>query len=473
MKTIAALAVTLLTLATLPLSAQKEEARWKREFKSDLLVSGVGVNLSKPDFGRFQLTNGRWVGADVLYSFINVNFSQGSYLLDPAADGVLFPSLNTDNWNEIRASRFNMGINLPLPFLAIGSYQGPNRVLRLSSFIRANAGVHRFFTTGTSRPERSFSAEFAPGVRLRIPYASVDLAMSITKIGGDFASGTATAFRGSNSLQVYPSLTLRFDGLFDGMQKGITYSDGATFSGTRSESKRRYTDVSGQRMEETTVTYTGKVNPVRVALLDIGTYGGLGVKVARSGMRNRNYLDPGTLVGLSILFRNGIMVGGFNVEGGRIGHGSELETWKDGHRRQLKTTATYGMGSLYTVNFYGDFGVGINNLFYAAMGTVVADDVSTPFSAISMGVSFGAHMVGGQEFNHPEEALARYDATTEKATHFTDPRESKGGLMGGYFFSWDVGNTSFKAQWYRYRRAPMANGLMFSVAWRFGGSAAR
>lgn len=463
------LVTSLLLAFSLTLFAQKaEKAEWKRQYGHDLAMTGVGVTFSQPTLGPFQTSPRQWIGADVQYMFLHASVGQGSYLLDPRAHNL--PTVVDRPKEEFFVSRASFGVSFPLPFLAIGTYQNYNRVARLSTFVRVNGGVYRFHYANKSRPIRTGSFEIAPGARLRIPFGSIDFAMSFTRLGFDVDSPDNTSLTGIGGWMSYPTVTLRLDGLFDGMKVGFNRADAAHVSGSSTETRRRYTDVSGRRMEERTTTYTATITPTTVMVTDIGQYAGIGIKATRSGVRNRGFMNPGSLFGVSMLTRSGVMVFGVNLEGGRIGHATLLEEFGDKYHRRPDDKYTDGSGSLSTLNLSLDFGVCINNLIYAGLGTAVADDVSTPFSAISMGVSVGGHALWGQRFDNPTAASTYYNQITEERTHWNDPAESKGGLMGGYFFAWDVGNATFKAQWYRYRRAPMANGLMYSVIWRFGAS---
>ncbi len=451
-------------------SAQSPDREsWKTQYKTDWNTSGVGLVFAKPQLGPFHVQERNWVGADALFGFIHAQFGQGTYLIDPRVTGFQNPDPDPSNWDEIRFSRASIGINAPLPFLAIGRYERYDRVFRMHGIVKANWQVHRYFGR-TDQPTRYGAFELAPGVRLRLPYASIDFALNVNFINEAIERSRNAAQNGLSARHAYPSITVRFDGLFDRMTIGTSTTTGATFSSTRKEERRRYTNSSGARMEERKVTYNTTASPTSVTLTDIGVYYGFGLKITRSAIRNLRYAEPGLLVGAQAMLRKGPGVFAFNLEGGRVGHGSELRPWKDGYHRQLKTDESYGQGSLRTVNAFIDAGISLNNLIYTAFGTAVVDDVATPFSSINMGVSFGLNFAGGQAFTNPEEATTRYDALTEEASWFNDPRQSKGGTMGGYFFSWDIGNASFKAQWYRFRRAPLANGLMYSVIWRFGQS---
>ncbi len=313
--------------------------------------------------------------------------------------------------------------------------------------------------------------EIAPGVRFRFPYGSVDLALSINSTNLDDNDPPSSRLQGFNSSWVYPSLTVRLDGLFDGMDAGMRSSQGGSAASSRSSKTERYTDATGRRMERETITYSTSVTPKTVSVTDIGTYGGIGAKVSHSGARTRTYQSPGTLIGVTGLMRSGVMSFGVNLEGGRVGHASALQEDGDEYFRRADRGEDWGMGTLSVFNAYLDFGVSINNLIYAGFGTIVLDDQSTPFSSINVGTSLGVYSVFNQELNDEAASAPLFDAIpVDERSHFNDPRMSKGGLLGGWFVSWDVGNVTFRAHWYRYRRAPLANGLMYSVAWRLGSS---
>lgn len=466
------LSTFLLALAiSLGASAQtNDQPNWKKQATHDFMLSGLGISLSQPGFSDFHRTNTRWITADLQWLVFNARFAQGSIDFNPLVSGELH--LLNAPWETYHMSYAGFGINTPIPFLGVGSYNDYNRVLRLNGFVRANYGRYRMFVSGTGRPVPFAGFELAPGARLRIPYGSIDLAMSFNFTNLDETDPPARQLRGFNSRWVYPSLTFRLDGLFDGMDAGMRSSQGASVASSRSSKTDRYTDASGRRMERETITYQSTVTPKSVSVTDIGTYGGIGVKVTHSGARTRTYQSPGTLVGVTGLMRSGLMSFGLNLEGGRVGHASALqEDGDDEYYRRADRSEDWGMGSISLFNIYLDFGLSINNLIYASMGTVVLDDQSTPFSSINIGTSLGLYSVFNQELNDPTASAPLFDAIpADKRSHFNDPRMSKGGLLGGWFVSWDIGNVTLRAHWYRYRRAPLANGLMYSAAWRFGAS---
>lgn len=461
-----------LALLSSPVFRQSELPQWKRNFISDLGYSGIGVSMYRPNMSPFAEIERPFVGTDILLTVLHINLSQGTFNRTVGApwqltqDGNLTPP-------PVPVSRANFGLQLPLPFIGLESINNYQKDFRFSAFVRANWGWHRFQQFNENNPKAHSTAELAPGVRFRFPYGSIDLALSVNWISESIEELPTYYLQDIPTRQVYPTVTFRLDGLFDGMSRGISTSQGATYSSSRDTEKRRYTDAQGRRMEETTTTYTTTARAKTVSLTDIGIYGGLGLKATRSGMALRGYSSPGTLFGVTGLFRNGVFAGSVNLEGGRIGHAGTLQTWKDDYRRRVDKTETHGTGTANTFNFFADVGMSINNLIYTALGTAVVDDVAKPYSSINIGFSFGAHALWGQEFDDPAASNAFYDNLDVQERWFTDPREMKGGLMGGCFVSWDIGNASFKAQLYRYRRAPMANSLMHSVAWRFGGSEPR
>lgn len=462
--------VIALGLAIGSAAQRNDQPNWKKQLTHDFMVSGLGISLSQPGLTDLHRVNDRWVSADLQWLFLNARFGQGSFDFNPLVSGQLH--LLDDPWKTLHMSYAGFGINTPIPFLGVGKYNDYNRVLRLSGFVRANYGRYRMFVNGDGQPVRFAGFEVAPGARLRIPYGSIDLALSFNFTNLDENDPPARQLRGFNSGWVVPSLTFRYEGLFDGMDAGLRSSQGASTASSRSSKTERYTDATGRRMERETITYNTTVTPKTVSVTDIGTYGGIGVKVTHSGARTRQYQTPGTLIGVSGLMRGGVMSFGLNLEGGRVGHASALqEDGDDDYYRRADRSEDWGMGSISVFNAYLDFGLSINNLIYAGLGTVVLDDQSTPFSSINIGTSLGIYSVFNQELNDEAASAPLFDAIpADKRSHFNDPRMSKGGLLGGWFVSWDIGNVTFRAHWYRYRRAPLANGLMYSAVWRFGSS---
>ena len=468
MKQLSLLCMALLAMV-LPGAAQKTQPNWKKQWTHDLMLSGLGVSLSQPTFSDVHRIGTPWISADVQMLVLNARFGQGSVDINPAIYGL--PNLLDEPWQTRNMSFASCGINTPIPFLGIGKYNDYNRVFRINAFMRANYGRYRIFLENAGQPQRFAVTELAPGVRLRIPYGSIDLAMSFNFSNID-ENDPELNLRGFKRNWAYPSLTFRLDGLFDGMDAGFRTSQGASISTSRSSKTDRYTDASGTRMERETITYNSTFTPKSVSVTDIGRYTGIGIKVTHSGARTRLYQSAGTLVGLTALRRIGLMSLSANLEAGRVGHASALQAdGDDDYYRRADRDERWGMGTLSLVNVYGDFGISVNNLIYTALGTYVGDDQSTPFSSINIGTSLGLYSVFNQELNDEAASAPLFDAIPpDKRSHFNDPRMSKGGLLGGWFVSWDIGNVSFRAHWYRYRRAPLANGLMYSAAWRFGAS---
>lgn len=200
-------------------------------------------------------------------------------------------------------------------------------------------------------------------------------------------------------------------------------------------------------------------------------------------MRTKNYMGNSNLFGAQFMYRKANMLFGLNIEGGRVGHGTSLQkggkgTAEEGNnfRRRVSRGDHEGVGSYSVFNVFMDIGVNVNNLLLAAGGTAVAYNEATSFLAFNIGYSFGFGIVGGQRFLDTGTSSNFYNQLNDQNqyshnrdnTRFEDPRKGKSGLMGGLFMSCDIGHASVRMQWYRYRRAPLANGLVFSLTWRIG-----
>jgi len=183
------------------------------------------------------------------------------------------------------------------------------------------------------------------------------------------------------------------------------------------------------------------------------------------------------------LYRKSNFLFGLNIDVGRIGHGSALEkgvkgTEADGNNFEgkVRRDSYKGIGSLSVFNILMDFGVNMNNLLLAAGGTGVAYNEATSFLSFNLGYSIGFGIVGAQRFENPENSIQHYNQLNTSNqnlyqrdnTYFEDPRNSKAGFVGGSFISCDIGHASARMQWYRYRRSPVAKGLVFFLAWRIG-----
>lgn len=175
------------------------------------------------------------------------------------------------------------------------------------------------------------------------------------------------------------------------------------------------------------------------------------------------------MIGLHSLVRGGPFVAGLNVEGGRIGHATLMDSTDPNDKkyrlRKLNKNHNYASGSLVTVNTMFDVGIEVNHYLLGFLGMIADEHNFTSYLSFNAGYSGGISVVSGQRFDDHDVAVAQL-AGVREPNRYNDARESKNGYVGGWFLGCDIGNVSFKTQWYRYKGAPLANGLMMSIGYR-------
>lgn len=435
----------------------------KKQWEVDLLNTGVGLELFKPNFGDDANALSTWRGVQALLGPFTIGFSQGlsnerteltgyhDYLKPPFTD-------------TTPTTRFDIGANIPIPFLTFGSFISYKKVLRGHPFASLSFGMYTLRTGGNNNSQNKKKAgllNLGLGYRIRLPYSSIDF-----NLKSELSRGAFT---------IYPAVVFRFDGLFDRFTPTYRSVGATNFSYSKSTQRTtsRTQTTQGTRITiRETSTYTVSSSPSKVSVMDIGTYFGIGLRYSQSIINQRHFSNVGHLFGINGLVRSGPFIFGANLELGKIGHGSMSRyTTSSGEYkfyRQVKKTEDIGKGTYNTLNFLVDAGLNFNNFLMALAGTIVDDEESTSFVSFNAGYSFGFNFLWNQQFDNPNSDDYYDNFFFPENNYFNDPRESKGGYLGAWFISCDVGHASLRAQWYRYRRAPLANGLMFSISWRFG-----
>ncbi len=466
-----------------PLRAQMSNKEIRRkQWLGDLSASGIGIEFYNPKFGELMTSESRWVGANMLFGPFTFGIGQGSIsTFEPINEFMPGPQPLIPT-GELRANKIYIGTSIPLSILTVGQYRSYNNSFRGHPIINMTFGGYRIFENANATKPKVTTSYFnvAPGYRLRLPYMSVDfnLNMRINVL----RDGEFKEFQ-KKGLSFYPQLTLRWEGLLDRFNPTFQTVNAAQVSTSNHRTETTTRNEGNYRVTRTTTYYDVTVTPTTVTVTDIGKYSGFGVKYGRNGVRTQNYMGSSNLFGAQFMYRKANFLFGFNLEGGRVGHGTSLEkggkgTIEEGkgYSRRVRRGETEGIGSFSVFNMMLDFGVNINNLLLAAGGTAVEYNEATSFLAFNVGYSFGLGLVGGQRFLNPDQSNAYYDQLNAQNqflyqrdnTYFEDPREAKWGRVGGLFVSCDIGHASLRMQWYRYRRAPLANGLVFSLTWRIG-----
>ncbi len=469
------LMVCLASIALSDASAQmtKKEVR-KAQWKGDMSASGVGFEFYSPA-QEFQYNPvGQWTGVNMLFGVFQMGIGQGNVSVLPSLP-------QTDDY--ARASNFYLGASIPLPVLTLGKFRSYNNSFRMHPI--ANINFHRLRSYQNEDIDvKIFSLQGALGYRIRLPYSSIDFTFNASNgfwKNKEFSNSKLTGFT------LYPMITLRWDGLLDKFKPTFLAVDAMSskITGSSSYSTTTREKINGvdYRVTRTTTNYSVTTTPTKVMIQDIGTYRGIGPKITGNGIRSAAFKGGSLLAGVQGLYRHGYFAFGGTIEGGVIGHGSALEERKnkgtaevgDNFYRRLDRSKNNGIGTYTAVNVMADNGMDLSSLKYGLFGFDVEYNDATSFTALTFGYSFGLNVIFDQRFVDPSMSNPFYDAMNAQNeaqfqrsnTHFEDPRNAKTGLMGGWFVSCDIGNASLRMQWYRYRTAPLANGLLYSVIWRF------
>lgn len=454
-------------------SAQRNDAARARQqqWEVDLSYSNVGINFQKTRLGDNFEYPGRWTGLDVQLGPLVFGYSQGMAQTYHVRNELLstVPELSAAEASH----SYYFGFMLPIRYLTFGEFKTYRRVFRGHPIWEVRAGGMRMGPSegALGAAHSAWQFTLSPGYRIRFPYASVDIGLD-----NRFNVVRDGYLKEAKTYVFSPRVTLRLDGLMDAFSPFFVNVDATQVSasptGSSSTSSTR-NNADGSRTVTTTTTnyYQVSTKPTSVAIADIGVYRGIGVRAAHSTIGVNRYSNNGALFGVNALFRKRFFVGGLNVEGGRIGHATQMTgTDPDAPKHQLRKpdrSANYASGSLVAVNALADVGLDLNSMLLALLGGIIMDDHdATSFLSLNAGYSGGYSVTSGQQFDDPVAALARLDRLRDN-NRYNDARESGSGYVGGWFLSCDIGNVSASTQWYRYKQSPLANGLMISAAYRF------
>lgn len=452
---------------------QKAEIR-KAKYTNDFNHFGVDVELFRPQLVTSQPTNRINKGINVTLSFLEMGFMQTNAplftttFMEPTFGGQFnFP---TDFF--IRQNYY--GLNIPLPFLGFGAIgKFPERV-RMHPIALVRFGKNYITSTPSvnkGATGAAYTFGYGLGYRVRTPFVTAELRyMNTHQFWSEevYEAGLIPRYG-------YTSLVLRMDGMFEVISprfKTVNATRVSTSAGPSKTTTRKDYNYSNNTVKTTTTTvtpYTVRTSPGKTVVTDIGGYGGIGLRYSRALPSSYHYSNSGGLLGLQSLFRKGSIVGGLNIEGGRIGHASVMEGKPDDYSKtRILKSRDFAQGSINTFNFLFDLGADCTSFLYAAGGTVYDGDDATPFSSLNVGYSFGFHGAWGQRFDDPNAAIRYIETAYVEKNKWNDARESGFGYLGVWWIGLDMGNVGLRTSWYRYRGAPLANNLMIGLSWRLG-----
>lgn len=443
----------------------------KNQFKLDKNHSGIGFMAFRPQLGTNVYAQKPWLGVNMLTDVFEMKLAFGE---------LSNFGIETDAPSLLPLSKeygylFSMGANIPLNFMNFGSQKSYNRIFRGHPILGVSLGAFgmRDSTNYQGDRDRILFLNASPGYRLRFPYLSVDFTFDMN--AGIYTGNRDELYKG---ISFYPTVTLRFDGLKQLFNPNLVSVNAtqATMSNVTSTTTVNREYRSTGTVDVYTTYYSGNVtvSNTTIGIQDIGPHVGIGPKIAFTSPAKDPYISPGYLVGMVAQGRAGAFDFGLNLEGGKVGHGSELvikDKEEGKFRKKLERGTTFGKGTLNTVNLYADIGFDVSPVFLIPFGITVDKTQATSYFSATAGFSLGTHFSWGQAFSDTS-AASKYDqllATKDPlfADKFIDPRVVKPGFLGGWYFTVQIGALSFKIQNYRYYGAPFASGVMYSVNYRF------
>ncbi len=456
----------LLLLALVGEFAYGQSSYKENQRKLDLNHTGIGFELVRPNFGSRIMTEQRWFGFNFLADVLDARFSFGEVLLSEPVLGF------TDGKPApVYANRYTYGANyyigalFPISGLRVGNQVSSLNVKRIHPVLGIGFGGTTFKQKSNQNIKDAFYyLGVNVGARLRLPIITIEPNISFNV--GIHTGDNYDAFKWYS---IMPSLIFRFEGRKQYLDPSLVTvgMQQVSVSNYRSKSyESTYYRSDGTRMKRTT-TYSSadvKVTPGSVGIQDIGPFAGVGLKYSMNGIRKTDYLPRGQMFGGVLHIKGGPLYTGFTMEGGRIGHGSEIDNSKSWFKK-VENNEDYAPGTYNNFQTFFDIGMDISPALLSVLGMVREETSATSYSSVIAGYSFGYAAVFNQQFDNETTALNELDRINE-LTKYNDPRLGKGGFMGGWFLGIEIGVLSFKAQAYKYRNAPLANNTFYSLAYR-------
>ncbi|MFK8038344.1 MAG: hypothetical protein AB8B74_08650 [Crocinitomicaceae bacterium] len=458
--------------------AQKDKKAYKsNQHIIDQNYGGIGMTFIRPNLGQGVAVPNRWYGISLVSDFLETEFLMGEVSkVQPLVKKDAF-QLPVNNYGTDFGYLLSTGVSFPINFLTVGSYKNAFNVFRGHPVIGGNLGFGTFkHADESSGKSRIYYLGLNVGYRLRLPVGSLEFSLK-GRLGwsgvDDFAGTGYDFYKGTG---ISPAITFRFDamkGLLNPTMVSMNVQQ-ATVSNVESNTTRtssRY--VGNKRIDSYSTTTTGDVNVTsgNIGVQDVGPHIGFGPKVSFMNPIRSNYIKPSFLFGIVAEGRANVVDFGLTLEGGNVGHGSALRfTGVDEPKRKLDKKDSNPLGTVSVVNFYANLGFDISPAFFVPFGIVIDKGESTSFFTATAGFNFGVHGAFNQQYDNPIVAdfyvdLAAADEIVKDK--FYNPADVGTGFLGGFYFSLQVGATSFKVTNYRYYGAPFASTTMLSVAWRF------
>lgn len=456
-----------------PLHAQDKESFRKNQKLLDGNYGGIGFELTTPNYGDRIRIDESWVGFNVLADKFEFRWVFGKALLsEPEPEFGFGDKLPPPRFGYRFAAGSDVSVGGSFPFtgLRFGAQNNSLMVGRIHPVFNFQFGKATFREQNTSgRKDGFWYTGVGFGARLRFPIVSVE-----PSFRANIGFQTGDNFDAFKWFSLGPSVIIRFDARkqkLDPTMVTVPTNNWSVQNYSSSSSSRTYTTYQGGRTtkvtETTTVTsYDVKVTKGSVGVQDIGSFLGIGPKIAINNYFASNYIPRGQLIGVGMHGRSGPGFFGINIEGGTIGHGSVLED-SDAIRKGADDKENFGMGTYRSFQMYADIGFDLSPFLMSVLGVTREESNATSFTSVVGGYSLGYAFISNQQFQNNFAEQSYTDPSLVAESIYNLPSQGKSGYLGGFFLGIEVGVVGFRVQRFHYRKAPLANNTYFSITYRF------
>ncbi|MEO1515477.1 MAG: hypothetical protein AAFV95_10700 [Bacteroidota bacterium] len=466
-----------LVLLTSFLSLQAQSYQ-DNQRKLDLHHGGIGLEVARPTFGAYSGAETPWYGINLLADGFEFRWLMGRIGMNPS-EGLGFTDdklPKPDSYgNNYIGREWSVGALFPFTKIRLGAQAGSAKVARFHPILGINFGSYAFWEEGRYDQDKDWYGYMGikPGVRLRLPLVTAELTLNTTI--GLYSGDLNKPVRWVNFM---PSLVIRLDALKQKLDPSMVYVDGAQVnvenytSKTTSRTYTRGTGTGKQRVTEITTESSAdiRVKPTKVGIQDIGPFFGIGPKLSVSSIRSDHAMPVGVMYGAEVTTKSGWFYLSLNVEGGKIGHASEMENPEDKKEKKVNLRKDFGRGSYQTAMGYFDIGIDISPIALSMLGVVREETTGTSYFSLMAGYSIGLSNMRNQQFDNPA-AAATYDQLLANnrediQAYRLDPREAGFGRVASWWIGMDVGVLSFRIRKLNHIRSPFANNTFISMSYK-------
>ncbi len=419
---------------------------------------GIGLEVSRPYFGKRTMVDKNWYGFNFLASIFEAKLSFGQAQFSEPISG-FGDGVNTPRFSGRTAfgTDLTLGANVPLTEVFNSDRFMPTLAMSLggTSFIenrvRSNKGTFYHFGIGA-------------GARIRLPLITIEPNIRFN-VGLYYHDGDNDALRYGS---IIPSIILRFNSrreFLDGTSVSVNAST-YSVSNIKSKSNTNTTYNGNTKTTTTTTTTTADVSSSSgsIKVLDIGDFIAIGPKFGFNSFKSKNYMNRGWIAGINLTARKSVFLAGLNLEMGKMGHGTEIANEDSKWFKKVdRSIDVINDERFNTYQGYVDIGIDITTLPLALMGLVREYSGTTNLTALTFGYSVG---YAGVSNNTYQQTLAASTPLPDDQNKFNNILLNKSGMVSGFFLGAEIGLVSFRAQGFKYKNAPLLNNTYYSISYK-------